>query len=185
VKAQKMQLRMSARVLAAAGALALATVLGSCGFDYATDRVYNPGAGVNDRDAMVDVLAAVVVSAQEGSGTFIASFANNDQENAATVSSIAGAGDDADVQVDSFEPIQIDPGQLVNLATAGGVVLTGDKIESGESVTLEIGFGDGDSVQMDVPIVPPCYEYEGLDESGDGSGSSDECTIESPDTAEH
>src|ERR1700760_4438225 len=98
-----MQLRMSPRVLAAAGALALATVLSSCGFDYATDRVYTPGAGVNDRDADVDVLAAVVVSAQEGSGTFIASFANNDQDNPATVTSIAGADDDTDVKVPDFQ----------------------------------------------------------------------------------
>jgi hypothetical protein len=184
VKALKMQLRMSARVLAAAGALALATVLSSCGFDYATDRVYTPGAGVNDRDAMVDVLGAVVVSAQDGSGTLIASFANNDQENTATVSSIAGTGDDSDVKADSFQPIQVDAGQLVNLATDGGVVLTGDAISSGGHVMLEIGFGDGDSVELDVPIVPPCYEYEGLDKSGDGSTATEDCTVESRDAGE-
>lgn len=180
-----MQLRMSARVLAAAGALALATTLSSCGFDYATDRVYTPGAGVNDRDAMVDVLGAVVVSAQDGSGTFIASFANNDQENAATVSSLAGTGDDTSLQVDSFQPIQIDPGQLVNLATDGGVVVTGDQVRPGGHVMVEIGFGNGETAELDVPIVPPCYEYEGLDKSGDGSGATESCTVESPDTAEH
>lgn len=178
-----MQLRMSARVLAAAGALALATVVSSCGFDYATDRVYTPGAGVNDRDANVDVLAAVIVSAQKGSGTFIASFANNDQEKSATVTSIAGAGDDAAVQAESFQPITIDAGQLVNLATDGGVILKGDAVSSGGNVTLEIGFGDGESVQMDVPVVPPCHEYEGLDKSGDGTGAIDECTVESPDAS--
>ncbi len=178
-----MQLRMSARVLAAAGALALATVLSSCGFDYATDRVYTPGAGVNDRDASVDVLAAVVVSAAPGSGTFIASFANNDQEHSATVTSVAGAGTSAGVQVDSFEPIEIAPGQLVNLATDdAGIVISGDLIEAGGFVTLEIGFGDGDSVQVDVPIVPPCNEYEGLDKSTDASGA-DECTVETPDAS--
>jgi hypothetical protein len=185
VKALKMQLRMSARVLAAAGALALATVLSSCGFDYATDRTYTPAAGVNDRDAMVDVLGAVVVSAQPGSGTFIASFANNDQEKPATVTSLAGAGEDSDLKVDAFEPIQVGPGALVNLATEGGIVITGDAVDSGAFVTLEIGFGDGQSVQMDVPVVPPCNEYEGLDESGDGAAATDECTIESPDPAEH
>jgi hypothetical protein len=185
VKALKMQLRMSARVLAAAGALALATVLSSCGFDNATDRVYTPAAGVNDRDANVDVLGAVVVSAQKGSGTFIASFANNDQEKPATVSSLAGAGKDADVQVDPFPPIQIDPGQLVNLAIDGGIVVSGPKIASGDFVTLAIGLGDGETVEMDVPIMPPCNEYAGLDHSGDGSGAIAECTVESPDTAEH
>jgi hypothetical protein len=185
VKALKMHLRMSARVLAAAGALALATVLSSCGFDYSTDRVYTPGAGTNDRDGQVDVLAAVVVSAQEGSGTFIASFSNNDPTNTATVSSIAGAGDDASIQVKDFQPIQVDAGGLVNLATDGGVVLEGDQVASGAFLDLEIGFGDGTSEQLHVPVYPPCHEYEGLDTSGTGTGTSDECTPESPDTAEH
>lgn len=178
-----MQLRLPARVLAAAGAIALATVLTSCGFDAATDRPYTPGAGTNDQDALVDVLSATVVSAQEGSGTFLASFANNDQEEAATVTSIAGAGDDTAVKVVGFEPIEVPPGGLVNLATEGGLVLTGEQIVSGAFVTLDIGFADGDSVEIDVPIVPPCHEYEGLDESGDGSGAEESCAVESPDTA--
>ena len=176
-----MQLRMSARVLAAAGALALATVVSSCGFDYATDRVYTPGAGVNERDSSVGVLGAVIVSAQEGSGTLVASFANNSETDPATVSTIAGSGDDADVTATDFQPIQIKPGGLVNLATDGGVVLTGKGDSSGALVTLAIAFGDGESVTMDIPVVPPCHEYEGLDTSGDGSGTTDECTVESPD----
>lgn len=179
-----MQLRMSARVLAAAGALALATALSSCGFDYATDRVYTPGAGVNDREALVDVLGAVVVSGQPGSGTLIASFANNDVENSASVTSISGTGDDSDVTADSFQTIQVPAGESVNLANDGGVVLKGDQIESGAFVNLEFEFGDGSSVQLDVPVYPPCHEYEGLDKSGDGSTATEDCTIESPDAGE-
>lgn len=178
-----MQLRLPARVLAAAGAIALATVLSSCGFDAATDRVYTPAAGVNDRDAMVDVLGATVISGQDGSGTFIASFANNDQEESATVTSIAGAGDDTDLKVVGFKPIEIPAGGLVNLATDGGVVLTGDAITAGAFVTLSIGFADGDSVEVDVPVLPPCHEYDGLDKSGDGSGAAEQCSVESPDAA--
>ena len=65
----------------ATGALVLAVpALTSCGFDYATDRIYTQAAGVNDRDATVDVLGAVVVSAEEGSGIFVASFSNNNNE---------------------------------------------------------------------------------------------------------
>ena len=180
-----MQLRLSARVLAAAGAIALATVLSSCGFDYATDRVYTPAAGVNDRDAMVDVLGAVVISAQDGSGTFIASFANNDQEKSATVSSIAGTGDDSDVKATDFSPIEVPAGGLVNLATDGGVELTGDQITSGAFVELTIGFSGGESVEVDVPVLPPCHEYEGLDKSGDGSSAEENCAVESPAAGEH
>mgnify|MGYP000952002721 CR=1 FL=1 len=179
-----MQPRLSARVLAAAGALALATALSSCGFDYATDRVYTPAAGVNDRDAMVDVLGAVIVSAQDGSGTFIASFANNDPEKAATVTSIEGSGDDSDVKASDFEPIEVPAGGLVNLATDGGVVLTGDQVASGAFIELTIGLSTGEDVDVDVPVVPPCHEYEGLDESGDGSSAEENCTVESPEAGE-
>ena len=167
-----MQLRPSARLLAAVGAFALATTLSSCGFGYATDRVYTPGNGVNDRDAKVDVLNAVIVSAQEGSGTFIASFANNDAINPATVDSLAGAGDDSDLKVGDFDPIQIAPGGLVNLATEGGIPVTGD-LAAGDFVSVTITFGDGETADMDVLAVSDCGVYEGLDVSASGSATAD------------
>ena len=43
-------------LLSAATVVALAAPLSSCGFDYATDRVYQPGSGANNRDGAVDVL---------------------------------------------------------------------------------------------------------------------------------
>ena len=67
-----------------------APVLTSCGFDYATDRIYTPATGVNNREASVDVLGAVIVSAEEGSGIFVASFANNSTEEPATVEALEG-----------------------------------------------------------------------------------------------
>ena len=171
--------RPSARVLVAAGVIALATVLSSCGFNYATDREYTPAAGSNDQDASVDVLGAVVVSAQDGSGTFIASFANNSQDNDATVLTIAGAGEDADVTAADFSPIVVPPAGLVNLATDGGVALTGDQVTSGAVVDLTIGLANGENVDLSVPVVPPCHEFEGLDESGDGSLAESNCAVES------
>ncbi|WP_460835498.1 copper chaperone PCu(A)C [Nocardioides hungaricus] len=181
-----MQLRRSSRVLAAAGALTLATVLSSCGFDYATDRQYTPAAGANDRDARVDVLGATVVSAQEGSGTFVASFANNVTDAAATVESMTvetiPSGDEKPLplEVAKFSPIEIPAGGLVNLAQAGGVVVTGD-LTAGDFVNLTIGLGDGGSVEMEVPVMPSCNEWAGLDESGDGAAAGeDQCAVESP-----
>jgi hypothetical protein len=169
-----MQLRPSARLLAAVGAFVLATTLSSCGFGYATDRVYTPGNGVNDRDAKVDVLNAVIVSAQEGSGTFVASFANNNTTDPATVDSLAGAGDDSKLVVGDFDPIEIAPGALVNLATDGGIPVTGD-FESGNFVDVTITFGNGESVDMQVPAVNDCGPYEGLDTSApSGSATPDD-----------
>ena len=165
-----MQLRPPTRKLALAlGSLVLAApVLTSCGFNYATDRIYTPAEGVNNRDASVDVLGAVVVSAQPGSGTFIASFANNDQDDPATVESLRGAGDDADLQVDEFDPIEIPAGGLVNLATEGGIPVH-DDFEAGDFLTLVVTFGDGESVEMDVPTVTDCEDYEGLDTSAESA----------------
>jgi hypothetical protein len=177
VKAIKMQLRPSARLLAAVGAVVLATALSSCGFGYATDRVYTPGNGANDRDASVDVLNAVIVSAQEGSGTFVASFANNSADEPATVESLAGAGDDSALEVGDFDPIEIAPGALVNLATEGGIPVTGE-LEAGDFVNVTITFGDGESVDMQVLAVTDCGPYEGLDTSAsDGATPSgdDQC----------
>ncbi|MBZ5738558.1 hypothetical protein [Nocardioides mangrovi] len=184
-----MPLRQSARLLAATGALLLAApVLTSCGFDYATDRDYTPGAGTNDRDALVDVLAAVVVSGQEGSGTFIASFANNKDDEEATVTGISGTvtkspddeGASTDLSFDSFSPITIPAGGLVNLADDdSGIVVTGD-FAAGDFLDVTVTFGDGTSTDLEVPTYTNCGDYEGLDTSSD-TPDPDQCTVETPD----
>ena len=185
VKALKMQLRRSARLLTAAGALLLAApVLSSCGFNYATDRPYTPGAGTNDQDARVDVLSAVVVSAEDGSGTLITSFSNNNQDDDATVTEIAGPGDTADLTVGDFDPIEIPPGGFVNLADSDTPVTVEGEFETGDFLSLEFTFGDGTSAELDVPTVKDCYEYAGLDTTAATGTPPDECKPEAP-VAEH
>lgn len=153
----------------ATGALVLAVpALSSCGFDYATDRIYTQAAGVNDRDATVDVLGAVVVSAEEGSGVFVASFSNNSDVEEGVVESIEG-----DATAESFEPVEIPPGGFVNLAEEGGAEVTGD-FEAGNFVSVTIIFGNGERVQMDLPVVPNCGVYEGLD----GVSDPEQCEAE-------
>ena len=80
-----------------------APVLTSCGFDYATDRIYTPATGVNNREASIDVLGAVIVSAEDGSGTFVASFANNSTEEPATVEALEGV-DQAQLTATELRP---------------------------------------------------------------------------------
>lgn len=184
-----MQLRLTSRVLAGAAALALATTLSSCGFDYATDRNYTPGSSTNHRDADIDVLGAVVVSGQEGSGTFIATFANNITDEAGSVESLTAttipSGDEeaADLEVAEFTPVEVPPHGMVNLADEGGIVLTGD-VASGDFVTVTIGFGNGETAEVEVPVMPNCDEYAGLDESAE-SDSEEQCTIEAPEHEGH
>lgn len=157
---------MQLRPLATAAAvLALAASLTSCGFDYATDRDYTPAGGANNRDGEVDVLSAVVVSAAEGSGTFVASLSNNDPEAEQTFTAVAGA-EGAEVTAAEFEPVTITPGGIVNLADpAAGIVLTGD-FAAGNVVPLSIDFGNGERISLNVPVVSDDTGYwEGMDVS--------------------
>jgi len=150
---------------AAAAVLALALPLTSCGFDYATDRDYTPASGANNRDGVVDVLSAVVVSAGEGSGTFVASFSNNDADTAATFTALSG-DEGNEVTAAEFEPVEIGPGALVNLAEpATGIVVTGD-FGSGNVVPLTVDFADGERISLNVPVVTDDAGYwEGMDVS--------------------
>ena len=82
---------MRLRSLATAAAvIALAAPLTSCGFDYATERNYTPAGGANNREGVVDVLSAVVVSGAEGSGTFVATLSNNDDVDEQSLTGISG-----------------------------------------------------------------------------------------------
>ncbi len=151
-------------LVTAAAVVALAAPLSSCGFDYATDRDYQPGSGTNNREGQVDVLSAVVVSAAEGSGTFVASLSNNEAETEQTFTAVAG--EDASVTAAEFEPIAISPGGIVNLAEpAAGIVLTGE-FKAGDVVPLTVDFGNGERVSLNVPVVSDDTGYwEGMDAS--------------------
>ena len=151
-------------LVTAAAVVALAAPLSSCGFDYATDRDYTPGSGANNRDGDVDVLSAVVVSAAEGSGTFIASLSNNGSDEEETLTAVTGQ--DSTVTAAEFEPVAIPAGGLVNLAEpAADIVLTGD-VAAGDVVPLTVDFGNGERVSLNVPVVSDDTGYwEGMDAS--------------------
>ena len=159
------------------GAIAL-FALTSCGFNYATDRPYTPANGVNNRDASVDILNAVVVSAEEGSGTFVASFSNNDEDNAATFDGLEPVEEGA-FTTDDFEPVEIPAGGLVNLANDGGVGVTGD-FAAGDFVEMLVVV-NGERVEMDVHVITNCGDFEGLD----GPSDPEQCEPETEEPAEH
>ena len=149
-------------VAAATAVVALAAPLSSCGFDAATDREVEYAAAPYDRSGIVDVLSVAVVSAEEGSGTVIASLSNNSTEDPHTLTAITGEG----VTAAEFEPIEIGPDELVNLAEpAAGITVTGD-FAAGEFVELTFAFDSGESTTLDVPVVSNDSSYwEGLDVS--------------------
>jgi hypothetical protein len=149
----------------AAAALALAAPLTSCGFDYATERDYTPAGGSNNREGVVDLLSAVVVSGTEGSGTFVASLSNNDDSEEQSLTGISG-GEGAAIEAAEFEPVTVPADGLVNLAEPpAGIVLTGE-FTAGDFVPLTVDFGNGERISLNVPVVANDTGYwEGMDAS--------------------
>ena len=173
-----MQTRRSLRLVAGALVLAL-PALGSCGFGKATDQVSTPAAGTNDRDGDVKVLSAVIVAAQPGSGTFVASLSNNTSDNVdATLTGVAGAGEWSNLAVEPAElSVDIPARGLVNLVDEDPIVVSGD-FDAGQVAELTLSFESGDTVSMDVPIVFACSSYDGLDASQQGPKESESPTTE-------
>jgi len=159
-----MQLRRSLALVS--GAILLTAPLTSCGFDPATNRVNTISQGTSDRDGTVDVLNAVIVSAEEGSGVFITTLVNNDIEDEATLDSLAA--DDAEtVQVGEFSAITVDPNGLINLAADDqeGIPVDGE-LTAGDVVPMTLQLSGGQVVQLNVPVVSNCGEFAGLDGEG-------------------
>jgi hypothetical protein len=157
--------------LALSGAVLAVPALTACGFNYATDRPYTPAAGVNNQDGTVDVLGAVIVSGQDDSGTFIASFSNNDVDEETTVESLSGA-EGASLEVESFEPMVVPPSGLVSLADEGGIPVTGS-FTAGDFVPVTVAFGNGQQANMEVPVVTNDGDFAGLDTSASSASPSE------------
>jgi len=143
--------------------LAATAALTACGFNYPTDRVNDITAGASYRDGTVDILNAVIVSKEANSGTFIATFVNNDQTDPVALTSISGDST-AIGPVSLSQPLSIPANGLVNLATTGGIPVDGT-FALGQFVTLTFQFDDGSTVTLDVPVVLDDGQWAGLDVS--------------------
>ena len=175
--------------LAVSALLVAAPVLSSCGFNYATNRVNTISMGVSDRAGQVDVLGTVIVSDQAGSGTFVSTLVNNDPTDPATLNELTGtdATTGTTIETLSLEPIQIPPRGRVTLGNAAvpalteddasvvadpePVVVTGDFIP-GDFVTVDLVFASGASSSLQIPVVPACRQWEGLDDSASSVASA-------------
>lgn len=156
----------------AVGALLLATpVLSSCGFNYATDRINTTQHGATNRDKAVDVLAAVIIAEQPGSGTLSARLVNNDSEPT-ELASIEGS----EISVSDIEATEIVAGGAVAVADLGeGIRIDGD-FTAGEVVPLTMTFANGDQVSLDVPVIRACGVYAEVEQApavgtGEASGA--------------
>jgi copper(I)-binding protein len=151
--------------LAAGGLLLAVPALASCGFDYPTERVNTVGAGVTDHAGEVDVAGALIVAGQSDSGTLIGALSNNSSDTDISLVSITG-GEDGAVEADGFEPVELAPHSHVNLADLAeeeaGITVSGE-FDAGDFVDVTFTFDNDESVSLEIPVMKPCHQYEGLD----------------------
>lgn len=165
------------------GSLVLAApLLAGCGEEYATDYIYTPAAGVNDRDGDVDVLNAAIVSTDGDTGTFIASLSNNSREDDAALEDITGVNPENGSTL-TFEipgDVELLPQGFVNLAygiegaAPGPGTVEAETVEAsrigvsgdfalGDFVEVTLTFADGTTKEMEIPVLPNNDEYAGID----------------------
>ena len=145
------------RRIAAAALVLTAPTLAACGFNVQTDQVYQAAVGVDDRSASVDVLNAVVVTAKDGEGAFIATFVNNSTEDPAKVLSISAEGQDIVIGK------ELAPEGLLNLADEESpVTVTGSNVAPGKFVSVTIEFDTGEQTVVNAPVVAAEGDYEGI-----------------------
>ncbi len=142
----------------------------SCGFDRPTDKVYNPGVGVNERSGQVDVLHALIVSDSDGSGTVVASLANNNPNEGDSLTGITGAGEDSSLSVSLGGPVDIPAGGSAQLLDEP-VSAEGDTVKSGTFVELTFSFERGESVTLEVPVVARRGDFADVPVPGSESAS--------------
>jgi hypothetical protein len=176
-----MHTRHSRRTLRfAIGALLLAPVLSSCGFDYATDRVNDITAGHTNRDAKVDVLNALIVAGQADSGTLVGLLVNHDVDDEDI--QLTGVTSGTDETEADLEPVTVAGGGRAQLHDAG--IRIEGTFEAGEVYDVTLSFDNGDVVELAVPVVTQCGQYEGLDDA-DGATPGDAYSCEPEEAPEH
>lgn len=136
-------------------AILFVPVLSSCGFDYATNREYTPSVGANNRDGQVDVLNAVIVAPEDGSGVFIASLSNNSVTEDASFDEISS---EAGLTFEGLTPIALAPSGFVNLADPASetVIAATGEFALGDFVPVTLTFGNGEAISLKVPVVGNC-----------------------------
>jgi copper(I)-binding protein len=161
----------TARLLTAAALVLAGTTLSACSLAMPTDAVYTQAAGTNNRDSRVDVLNAVIVSTDNGSGTFVATLVNNETDTVedgevvdATdqLTGLEGVGDSAGL-VAQVQPVEIPGGGMVVLADGEGIPISGAVIKRGDFIELELTFANAEPVTLEVPVVANAGAFEGQD----------------------
>jgi hypothetical protein len=147
------------RRVAIAALLLLAPALTACGFGAQTDKIYQAATGINDRTGTVELLNAQIVSAEDGTGTFIATL-DNTGTKADRLINVTGDG-----VTSTSKGVTIPADGVANLAQPAEVgnpvqvAVSGEKIQAGHWVRLTFDFANGQSTEVLIPIVSNSEDF--------------------------
>ena len=171
------------RLLTTAAALTLLPLGLTACTSAATEFVYQPAQGVNDRDGDVDVLNALIVTGEDGEGRFIAGLANDNPDEADAITGVAGSGEDTEVNVQfAGGETEIPAAGFLQLAEddAAMVSVSGETVQPGTFVRLTVTFSNAEPVELNVPVVTQGEDYVDVELSGAPSDSGDPSEAPSP-----
>ena len=151
----------------AIAALLLAPLLTACGFSAQTDQVYQAAVGVNDRSGEVDLLNALIVSGEDGSGTFAGTLVNKSTTEDDRLDSVTGPGITA-----ARRTVVVPAEGVARLAESGVITLRGDAIKPGAFVELTFAFNNGQSTTVRVPVVEAAGDYADVPLPGSATPST-------------
>jgi len=157
----------------------LAASLSACGFDYATDRPNDIINGGGEWNGTSHVLAARVVASQDDQGVFVATLTRDLGSHDVTFESLSAEG----IDISSFEPIELKPGSMVNLADQGGIEVAGD-FTAGDSLRFTVGFSDGEEAEVNAIVVAACGDYADVIKQPQAKGRGAQASAEPTPEAE-
>lgn len=173
--------RRRARRVLRSWPLAVVTVLLATGclsnFDAPTQEPYQPGPGISDREGDVYVINALVVSGEDGSGTLVGSFVNQQPSTDYLVEMVASDSSGGELRTSQLPSVSSDEGsgggeaprtgltlpshRAVQLPKDAQLEVSGESVVPGRLVTLEMTFRTGEPVNVEIPVFSEDNSYVG------------------------
>lgn len=150
------------RRLAATIAASTLLALSACGFEAQTNQQYQAAVGANTHGD-VDVLNAVVVANDDGSGTISTGFVNNTdaEQSLSSVSATTMSGEELPVRgLRLLLPLPKDQLASLGLSSDSGGFRITEGVEAGYYVKLTFSFTDSAPVTIEAPVVTRTAEYD-------------------------
>jgi hypothetical protein len=167
--------------------VSLGATMSACGGadDFPTNRINQVAAGANNRDGDVKLLGIRVLSTAPGEGRVIGAIDNELTDKSASLTGITNT--EGGTFTSQFQPLEIKADSAVNLATSGGLPVSGD-FQAGDVLPLEFTFDNGEKHELQVPVVKDCYQYTAVPSPSESasetpSGSDSQSSASSSESA--